>query len=447
MSDKCKNKTCERNKICNPETGRCVLKTGKIGKELLKNKSPRRASPRRASPRRASPRRASPRRASPRRASDKCMNKKCERDKICNPETGRCVLKTGKIGKELLEQIPKFSPKFSPIISPRVSPRVSIAYFFNMFHAEYLDFAYKNIDKVKQFILSDNLYKTIDFIKRLSTNNIYFDRVSKSILKQNNSICMTPRWFYVYSKKDAKKFNSTYEFDNNLDFVLLTNVPKNDKDVENRPIMSKQRQSLYTKSVDYLKTARDCVTRAIKDKISYIFYEVSFILEDIPIRTILTPGNQLHRSSVILNFKNYKETGIVDVYYMETSIEDTQIDQWYILENIILESIKQDIEVNLGLKCNIITFDMDQCPQINIQGDIGTCALWSLFIFYIYVLYPNRKEIFTTLKNMSSNDRNILLMMFIYSIYRLESSLIYDTVIDREMYKDVIGQFRYIISK
>ena len=87
MSDKCKKKTCESNKICNPETGRCVLKTGKIGKELLKNKSPRRASPRRASPRRASPR----------RVYDKCMNKKCERDKVCNPETGRCVLKTGKI--------------------------------------------------------------------------------------------------------------------------------------------------------------------------------------------------------------------------------------------------------------------------------------------------------------------------------------------------------------
>ena len=70
MSDKCKNVKCPRDKICNPETGRCVLKTGKIGKALLKSRaSPRRASPRRASPRRASPRRASPRRASPRRAS------------------------------------------------------------------------------------------------------------------------------------------------------------------------------------------------------------------------------------------------------------------------------------------------------------------------------------------------------------------------------------------
>ena len=35
MSEK---KECPENKIVNPKTGRCVLKTGAIGKKLLKNK-------------------------------------------------------------------------------------------------------------------------------------------------------------------------------------------------------------------------------------------------------------------------------------------------------------------------------------------------------------------------------------------------------------------------
>lgn len=35
MSDK---KECPDDKIINPETGRCVLKTGAIGKKLLKTK-------------------------------------------------------------------------------------------------------------------------------------------------------------------------------------------------------------------------------------------------------------------------------------------------------------------------------------------------------------------------------------------------------------------------
>jgi len=62
-------KKCRDDQVLNTKTKRCVSRTGKTGKKILENKSPRRSSPRRASPRRASPRRSSPRRASPRRAS------------------------------------------------------------------------------------------------------------------------------------------------------------------------------------------------------------------------------------------------------------------------------------------------------------------------------------------------------------------------------------------
>ena len=51
---------------------------------------------------------------------------------------------------------------------------------------------------------------------------------------------------------------------------------------------------------------------------------------------------------------------------------------------------------------------------------------------------------------MSSNDRNLLLMMFVYSIYRLESSHINDILITEQMidnYKDITIPFRNIIRK
>lgn len=35
---KCESKNCSKEKICNPLTGRCVLKSGSIGKKLIKNK-------------------------------------------------------------------------------------------------------------------------------------------------------------------------------------------------------------------------------------------------------------------------------------------------------------------------------------------------------------------------------------------------------------------------
>ena len=43
--DKCSGKTCPVDKVCNPETGRCVIATGKIGKKIsVKPASPPRRS-------------------------------------------------------------------------------------------------------------------------------------------------------------------------------------------------------------------------------------------------------------------------------------------------------------------------------------------------------------------------------------------------------------------
>ena len=34
----------------------------------------------------------------------RCENKKCKADQICNPKTGRCVKKSGRIGRTLLKK-------------------------------------------------------------------------------------------------------------------------------------------------------------------------------------------------------------------------------------------------------------------------------------------------------------------------------------------------------
>jgi hypothetical protein len=83
-------KSCSEDKVYNPKSKRCVSRSGKVGKKVLSGKmsppkrvspkrvspkrvSPKRVSPKRVSPKRASPKRASPKRASPKRASPKKM--------------------------------------------------------------------------------------------------------------------------------------------------------------------------------------------------------------------------------------------------------------------------------------------------------------------------------------------------------------------------------------
>ena len=73
MSSKCKNVKCTSEKICNPKTGKCVLKTGAIGRPLV----------------------------SKRKSKSPCKQE-CPPEKICNPESGKCVLRRGAIGRSII---------------------------------------------------------------------------------------------------------------------------------------------------------------------------------------------------------------------------------------------------------------------------------------------------------------------------------------------------------
>jgi hypothetical protein len=94
-SKNCSDVKCPPNKICNPSSNRCVLRTGKIGKTLARSKS------------------------------KNCSNIKCPPNKICNPSSNRCVLRTGKIGKTLTK--PRKSPRKQSIIkSPYLDEKSNI---------------------------------------------------------------------------------------------------------------------------------------------------------------------------------------------------------------------------------------------------------------------------------------------------------------------------------
>ena len=95
--NKCLDKLCGLNKICNPETGRCVNTEGKLGKFLI---PPQREN----IIQRIQPIRKKRLEQPDLIKINKCEGKPpCEKGKICNPETGRCVNSRGKIGKTIMQ--------------------------------------------------------------------------------------------------------------------------------------------------------------------------------------------------------------------------------------------------------------------------------------------------------------------------------------------------------
>ena len=93
--------TCQKDKVLNPKTGKCVLRTGKIGQEILKSeKKP----------------------IEPKVKPDLEDKSKCSSDKVLNPKTGKCVLRTGKIGQEILKAEKK---PVEPEVEPKVEDKCS----------------------------------------------------------------------------------------------------------------------------------------------------------------------------------------------------------------------------------------------------------------------------------------------------------------------------------
>ena len=81
---------CDAAKVCNPKTARCVLRTGKIGREILGAGPPNATTT--TTSKATTPKAATTSKACP----------PCDATKVCNPATARCVLRTGKIGRGIL---------------------------------------------------------------------------------------------------------------------------------------------------------------------------------------------------------------------------------------------------------------------------------------------------------------------------------------------------------
>lgn len=92
MAKSNEEKECPPDKILNPKTKRCVKKTGSIGKQLLLKALPKAPPKENLTKKKVA-------KAAPKQVK---KIKTCPPDKVLNPESKRCVKKTGALGKKLV---------------------------------------------------------------------------------------------------------------------------------------------------------------------------------------------------------------------------------------------------------------------------------------------------------------------------------------------------------
>ena len=114
-----RNVGCDQDKVRNPVTRRCVTKTGKIGKATL---AARRIANGRPSPVRPTAPVRPVRPTAPVHPVRPTSPKKCLPGYLLNPATGRCVLRTGKIGRALLAGNTVPVGPDPPFVPPSVAP-------------------------------------------------------------------------------------------------------------------------------------------------------------------------------------------------------------------------------------------------------------------------------------------------------------------------------------
>ena len=197
---------CDKDKIRNPETGRCVLKTGAIGKKILEKLKKK-------SKKKESKKKESKKKESKKKEPNKKEEKSCDKDKIRNPETGRCVLKTGAIGKKILEKNSRKKSKNSFKSQKEFKSK------------GYLKINNKKINKISGPVKIMILKPKLEFYKKYK---LPFFILFGDIHDSNTNMCIDCNCenkfeeccYPVYSKLFLKLFDNLYTDDFPIDFSI-----------------------------------------------------------------------------------------------------------------------------------------------------------------------------------------------------------------------------------
>ena len=182
-------KMCPPDKVLNPASSRCVSRTSKIGKSILQQQpAPKQQQEQQQQEKQPAPK------------QQQKTTKMCPPDKVLNPASSRCVSRTSKLGKSILQQQHSSPSPFPFLSSPSPSPFLSPSPSPSHSHMQRSTTSSRSLKRRKASVILRFMKKTKHARKANFLNAVCSD----------SGVCIA---FGTQSEEIKKFFNGFSEFD------------------------------------------------------------------------------------------------------------------------------------------------------------------------------------------------------------------------------------------
>ncbi len=145
------------------------------------------------------------------------------------------------------------------------------------------------------------------------------------------------------------------------------------------------------------------------------------------------------RETTLLNQSPPTESYIVEL----TDSSFPNIEKIIAFEKVYMFYLAYIIKELLGKGVSVtgIGYGHD-CPRFSIQGSTDLCATWSLLIYNLFVLNPDktRENIFRTLQSLGVNNRTKLILTYLYHLHTTYANLLSSVTPYKQHEKVILNQ-------
>lgn len=309
------------------------------------------------------------------------------------------------------------------ILKETYRPRL-INRFIQPFDKYFNNNEYFDREELINFYKNDRkFFSTIVLVKTIFSGN-HRDKLVKIIENSNivDAVCTEALFFFATTENKLKHLMSEKPYLSSLVKFMNTQPYKfvytiegvDEEEIKIAPDVNNALPSLFQANNSALLELQQCIENGSR----YVFIQIRMINHDTPeIRKLVkikSDGSSLHSSSIFIDLEKK------NAFHLESSISQSSIAHKF--ERIQNTSLLAFLRKYVDPELKLIEMDMDSCPRVKIQGNSGFCAVWTCYLFLLQMLNSDmtRGDIFTILAGYSQDERNIMLLNFIYYVYKLD---------------------------